>query len=198
MPTILPAISRRRSIRHFEARPVEPELIDAMLEAARLAPSAANLQNARILPVTDEADRVVLGRAAYSFGAVPEAPLVMVLMADTSRDAVFLEQMAEMAKQPNPPIDFAKLRSGAGKPFSFKLGPEWGLVNAGLAGQSLMLQAVEMGLGTCWVHHFEHDEVREHFKIPDHFILMSLMAIGYPATEPHPMERTDLRWTPTK
>ncbi len=59
MPTILPAIARRRSIRHFESRPVEPELIDTMLEAARLAPSAANLQNARIMPVTNADDRVM-------------------------------------------------------------------------------------------------------------------------------------------
>ena len=40
----LAAIAARRSIRRFEDRPVEPEKLRAVLDAARLAPSAANAQ----------------------------------------------------------------------------------------------------------------------------------------------------------
>lgn len=198
MPTLLPAIAKRRSIRHFESRPVEPEMIELMLDAARIAPTAANLQNAKILTVTHRADLDVVGRAAYGMGAIPEAPLVFVVMADTSREEVFLQQMEEMAKQPHPPFDWKNLRSGTGKPFEFKVGKTWSLVTAAIAGQQLLLQAVEMGLGTCWVHHFEHSEVRDHFRIPEHFELLSLIAVGHPAAEPHPMERAEVRWTPEK
>ena len=88
----------------------------------------------------------------------------------------------------NPPMDLSTLCSGTGKPFQLKVGREWALVNAAICGEHMMLQAVELGLAGCWVHHFEHDEVRAHFRIPAHIEFLSLMAIGH-AAEPPPVER---------
>ena len=44
MLTVEEAIARRRSIRRFKPDPVPPDLVDKVLEAARLAPSGSNRQ----------------------------------------------------------------------------------------------------------------------------------------------------------
>jgi nitroreductase len=195
MHAVLNAIAKRRSVRRFERRPVEEEKLEAMLEAARLAPSSCNLQHCRVLVVDHEDDLDVVRRSAYSTGAIAEAPLVLLCMADTSLDEPFARRWEEMARSPNPSFDFTKLRSGRDRPFELRLGREWALINAAIAGQHMMLQAVEMGLGTCWVHHFEHDEVRSHFNLPPHLEFLALMAVGYPAeVPPENVKRTEVRY----
>ena len=49
----LEAIRTRKSVRKFSDRPVEPEKLQAVLEAARLAPSWANMQCWRFVVVRD-------------------------------------------------------------------------------------------------------------------------------------------------
>jgi len=200
MSAVLDVIQRRRSIRHFEPRPVEPEKLEAMLQAARLAPSSANLQNARVLPIDRPDELEILRHAAYGFGAVMHAPLVLLCMVDRSAEERFLRRMEEMAKEPSPAFDPSKLRTRTGKHFEFKVGKEWSMLNAAIAGEHMVLQATEMGLGTCWVHHFDHDEVRDHFDIPAHLELVSLIAVGYPGEAPHPatMERADVLYLRAK
>ncbi len=195
MRPIIAAIQNRHSTRNFLAQPVEPELIDTMIEAARLAPAACNLSHHRVLVIDQPEDLEVVRRAAYSMGAVAEAPLVLLHMADTSLDEPFRAMMEAMASDPNPAFDLSKLRSGRGAPFQLRVGREWALVNAALCGEHMMLQAVEMGLSGCWVHHFAHDEVREHFAIPAHIEFLALMAIGY-AAKPVPASpgRGELRY----
>ena len=52
---VLEQIRRRYSVRKYEPRPVEPEKLEAVLEAARLAPSARNVQEWRFVVVQDAA-----------------------------------------------------------------------------------------------------------------------------------------------
>ena len=47
-----------------------------------------------------------------------------------------------------------------------------------------VLQAQREGLGSCWVHHFEHSEVRRFYSIPDTVALIALLALGYPDENP--------------
>ncbi|MGD2205356.1 MAG: nitroreductase family protein [Anaerolineae bacterium] len=79
----------RRSIRRYQDRPVPDELIEQMLEAARLAPSAANSQPWRFVVVRDpELRRRVAQHAASYFirwAHVDEAPLLIVLCGQAGR-----------------------------------------------------------------------------------------------------------------
>ncbi|MFO7929478.1 MAG: nitroreductase family protein, partial [Candidatus Humimicrobiaceae bacterium] len=52
MGSVFEVIKRRRSIRKFQARKVEPDKIKKIIEAARLAPSASNRQPWRFVAVT--------------------------------------------------------------------------------------------------------------------------------------------------
>jgi nitroreductase len=66
-------LKTRRSIRKYKSTPVEPDKLDRILEAVRIAPSAANRQPWHFVVITDEAVRRSLVKA-YSrdwFGAAP-------------------------------------------------------------------------------------------------------------------------------
>ena len=72
----LTAIKQRRSIRKYKNQPIEPEKLDAVLEAARLAPSARNAQLWKFVVVQDESVRNQLAEATnYKF--IAEAPVVI-------------------------------------------------------------------------------------------------------------------------
>lgn len=70
-------------MREFTNAPVEKEKLDRVLEAARLAPSARNLQEWRILVVTDENRRAALIEAAGGQSFVGRAPVVLICCAET-------------------------------------------------------------------------------------------------------------------
>ena len=71
---------KRYSVRKYESRPVEQGKIDLILEAGRIAPTAANLQPQRILAVISEDGLMKLRKAANVFGA----PLAFIVCADHS------------------------------------------------------------------------------------------------------------------
>jgi nitroreductase len=75
---IYKAIKNRFSCRHFSPRPIEPEKLGRVLEAARLAPSAKNLQDWRFVIVTDPDLRRAVAEAAANQSFVAEAPAVIV------------------------------------------------------------------------------------------------------------------------
>jgi len=81
--TVEEAIELRRSVRHYEDKPVEKEKISALLEAARLAPSASNRQEGRYVAVTDPDTRRSLVPAAANQSFVGEGGCVIACCADT-------------------------------------------------------------------------------------------------------------------
>ncbi|MCS7120000.1 MAG: nitroreductase family protein [Nitrososphaerota archaeon] len=74
---VFEAIQKRRSVRSYEPTPVPREKLERILEAARLAPSAMNLQPWHFIVVTDAGKREKLAQAPYA-GFLREAPVVIV------------------------------------------------------------------------------------------------------------------------
>lgn len=80
------AIRTRYSVRKWQDRPVEEDKLRRILEAARMAPSAKNLQEWRFVVVTDPELRRRLVPAARDQAFIGEAPVVIVGCAvDTSK-----------------------------------------------------------------------------------------------------------------
>lgn len=94
------AIRMRRSVRSYEDRPVEPEKLTRVLEAARLAPSASNRQEWRFVVVQEAGARKKLMVAAAGQQFVAEAPVVIACCADTDGHVM-------RCGQPCYPIDVA-------------------------------------------------------------------------------------------
>ena len=72
------AIKARRSVRAYRDKPVPPEVLTRVLEAARMAPSGNNRQSWKFVVVTDTETRKKLAEAANGQGFVAEAPVVIV------------------------------------------------------------------------------------------------------------------------
>ncbi len=72
---------RRCSVRAYEDRKVEPEKLERILEAARIAPTAKNLQPVKLLAVQSGEGLEKVGKAANIYGA----PLAIIVCADHQR-----------------------------------------------------------------------------------------------------------------
>lgn len=77
---VLEAIKKRRSIRKYQKKPVEKEKLNKVLEAARLAPSASNMQPWHFIVVTDPKAKESL-RASYNREWFVQAPVIIVACA---------------------------------------------------------------------------------------------------------------------
>jgi len=75
---VFEAITKRRSIRAYKSDPIPEDSLSRVLEAARLAPSAANRQEYKFIVVKDEKLRKALVPACNNQSFVGEAPVVIV------------------------------------------------------------------------------------------------------------------------
>jgi nitroreductase len=72
------AIRRRYSCRRYQDKPIEPDKLEAVLEAARLAPSAKNLQDWRFVVATEKTTRRKLAAAANNQTFLEDAAVIVV------------------------------------------------------------------------------------------------------------------------
>jgi len=159
----LQLVQGRRSIRRYLPRPVEKEKILTCLEAARLAPSAENAQTWRFVVLDDPELKARFSRAAFSgiyastkFAAA--APVLILILAK---------------------LDFVANRLGK----QIQKIPFF-LIDIGIAGEHLVLQAEELGIGTCWIGWFHFRKARKVLGIPRKYKIVSLMAMGYYEKKP--------------
>lgn len=148
---VMDAIKARKSIRAFLAQTVEDEKLDAVLEAARLAPSAANLQEWRFVIVRGRETIKKLAAFAGGQAFVAEAPVVIVASAET---------------------DGQVMRWG---------GPPCYQIDVAIALDHMSLAAVDLGLGSCWIGLFDEKKVKEILQIPAEIRVLVLMLLGYPS-----------------
>lgn len=151
---------KRRSVRAYKADPVADELLQTVLEAGRLAPSACNKQPWRFIVVGSETGRRALG-AAYAREWFWKAPIVIVVCV--------------------LPMD-AWVRSYDGKNYA--------LVDGALAMDHMQLAAAELGLGTCWIGAFDPAAAREILGLPDGAEVVGMTPLGFPDVEPNPRVRS--------
>ena len=154
----LDLVSGRRSVRRFLDRPVEREKILACLEAARLAPSAENAQPWRFLVVDDPAIREKLSAKAFTgiYAMTKFAARAPVLILICCRVRIRTHWIGKQIQ-----------------------GVAFQLIDIGIAGEHIALQAQELGLGTCWIGWFNQRRTRKIFKIPRQYKIVCLMALGY-------------------
>ena len=84
---VLEAIRTRQSIRAYQAKPIEPEKLEAVLSAANQAASAANLQAYQIYVIRGKALKQALVAAAAGQKFLATAPVVLVFAVDPARSS---------------------------------------------------------------------------------------------------------------
>ncbi len=188
-------IGRRRSIRFLRPyRPVEPEKIQRMLEAARLASHWGNVGSLRAVVVFRESasPEVIASLTAPIAGfQIRLAPVVIVWYLDTravDRQADRLRELLaagalgfgegkrEALEQQLIPI-FDSIREQLKQ-------PGLGEVDCGQGIAQATLMAFEQGLGTCCLATPNLDQIREGLGLPETCRVLLLQTVGYPAESP--------------
>jgi nitroreductase len=158
-------VQRRRSVRKFSDVRVEPLKLERILEAANRAPSAGNLQAYEIVVVRDAERRRALVTASGDQWFVGQAPVVLVFCAHPSRSASRYGERGEGL---------------------------YAVQDATIACTYAMLAATALGLGTVWVGAFQEARVRAPLNLPESWLPVAILAVGYPAERPAPSPRRDL------
>lgn len=158
-------IASRHSMRSFASRNVDEHDLARVLEAARRAPSAGNLQAYEIVVVRDAARRRRLSAAAHGQPSVAEAPVVLVFLADPRRSATrYAERGARL----------------------------FAIQDATLAAAYAQLAAHALGLASVWVGAFDDGAVLDAVSSPAGLVPSSLLPIGYARSQPSPTSRRPL------
>lgn len=191
------AIAARRSIRRFRPEPLDDARVRALLEAARLAPSAINCQPWRFKVVRDrETLDWLAGAGTRNQRWAGRAPAVFVCCADLScfvRDqAANLRALADSGAL--PPDLLAEVAGyverNACAPRELLRGAA--AVNCAIALTQMMLAAVDLGLGSTWIGMFDEPAVKERLGLGPDLAVIALLAVGVPSEDPPPRPRRDL------
>jgi len=144
---------KRKSTRILLEKPIEKKTITALLESARLAPSAVNYQPWRFFVCTsDEIKEKIV--ESYPRKWFSSAPLYIVACADKSQSW----------KRPSDNKDH-------------------GSIDVTIAVTHLILKATELGLGTCWVCNFDSSILKEALNLDKVLEPVAIIPIGYPAED---------------
>jgi nitroreductase len=155
-------IAARYSVRAYRSDPVEDEKLEAVLEAARLAPTAANRQPIQLVVMHTAGREEEIGKI-YRRPWFVQAPLVIAMCAISS-----LAWVRESDR------------------FNARL------IDAAIVADHLILEAANQGLGTCWVAAFNVEAARSVLQLPDEAEPVIFTPLGYPADHPGPKIRKPL------
>lgn len=171
----------RKSVRAFADRPIEEPVVQTILEAATMAPSAGNQQLYTILRITDPA---LLERLADSCDHQPfiaRGKLVLVFCADCLK---WYDAFASVGCAPRKP-----------GPGDLLLAVDDALI----AAQNAVVAAEAFGIGSCYIGDImENIEAqRDILGLPDYVFPAALLVFGYPTeqqSQRRKPRRVDLRY----
>jgi nitroreductase len=162
------AVNLRKSIRKYTDKQIPEEIINELLDAARKAPSAKNVQSHKYFIVKDKVVKNKLIEAgAFKHSFVNDAPLVIICCADPT-------QYPKSEDVDEAPVNYA-------------------YIDLSIAASFLVLRATELGLGTVFVAWIYRDKIKKVLNIPESYIIPFVIPVGYPAEDPIPRPRKDLK-----
>jgi nitroreductase len=155
-------IHERRSVRRYQQTTVEPEKLQAIVEAVRLAPSASNAQPWKVIVVDDPAVKDQVAKATFS------------KVVSFNKFAVEAPVIAVLAIEPHSMITQI---GGWLKNRTFYL------IDIGIAAAHFCLQATDLGLGTCILGWFDEARIKKILHIPRATRVGLVITLGYAAED---------------
>ena len=161
-------LETRRSIRKYQAKPVEPEKIRQMIQAAILAPSWKNSQVTRYYVAQSEEALQKVREALPEFNRnnTKDAPVLIVSTIVKGRSGYNVDGTA-----------------------SNELEDGWGCYDCGMQNMNLLLKATELGLGTLVMGIRDAGKLKELLEIPEEESVVSVIGVGYADVDPEMPKR---------
>ena len=154
-------IQKRYSVRAFRPLPVEDQKLNTILEAARLAPTAANRQPFKVIVITPKGREEGL-RRVYDADWFVTAPLILAVVGTPAES------------------------------WSRRDGKNYNDVDAAIVMDHIVLQAADLGLGTCWIGAFDPQAARAVLGLPSDAEPVAFTPLGYAADNPKAKHRRPL------
>jgi 5,6-dimethylbenzimidazole synthase len=181
----------RRDVRRFRRDPVDPALIDSLLELASHAPSVGHCQPWRFVLVETAERREKIkssfaranAQALENYEGEQRAQYARLKLEGLEAAPVHLAVFADEATQ---------MGSGLGR----RTMPETLHYSVVGAVQTLWLAARAEGLGMGWISILEPDVVRDALDVPASWTLVAYLCIGRPVEEHLDPELERHRWQP--
>ena len=167
MNEVIKQLYDRKSVRVYEDRAVEPDVKQAILEAATQAPTAGNMALYTILDITDQTIKDKLAVSCDHQPFIATAPMVLIFCADYRRwYDVFCDHVAEVRKPDLGDLFLAQ-------------------ADTLIAAQNAVVAAHSMGLGSCYIgditENFEYH--RELLNLPQYVVPAAMLCMGYPTAQ---------------
>ncbi len=150
-------MQKRRTVRKFAQNPVPREDLLRMVECARLAPSAANIQPLKYLVISSEQ--------------------LCVKVFELTAWAGYLRGLGTPGEGERPTAYIAVLGDTEIKKTGFEL-------DAGAAAMSIILAAEEQGIASCWIGSVNRKAAYPLLGLDEKYNIIALIALGYPAENP--------------
>ncbi len=151
------AIRKRRTVRRFRQEPIPREILEKLINAARLAPSAANLQPSEYIMVDE--------------------PGLVDQIFSTLRWAGYIVPKGNPTAGERPVAYIIVLTNNKKTKLS-------GISDAAAAIENILLASLEEGIGSCWLGSIEREPLQKLLDIPDYCPIDSVIALGYPHESP--------------
>jgi nitroreductase len=151
------AMTTRRTVRLFDQKPIQASLLERMINAARLSPSAANRQVLDYVLVQDKTNRDRL------FASLKWAA------------AVYPKRNPAEGQKPTAYV-IVLVHDNEVSPLNAS--------DAGAAMENMILTAWNEGVASCWMGAIDRDKIRADFNIPAAYQIFGVLSLGYPAEEP--------------
>lgn len=191
-------IENRVSVREFSKEPVKEADLKEMVRLAGLAPSVNNFQPWKFIAVIDP---LLLNKMAETvIKSIQKLPTVKTRIAENIKSQVawyssFFEEapaLIAMAAEPYESVLTKGVNVSDEEINMIRNFPD--IQSAGACIQNLLLSAVDLGYGACWLSGplFAKKELEEILQIEDPWQLMTFVAIGKPKTKPVPKNKRNL------
>lgn len=167
MNQVIAQLKERKSVRVFEDRPIQPEAVAAILEAAVNAPTAGNQQLYTIINVTDQKLKEQLAESCDHQPFIAKAPLVLVFCADCRK---WYRAFEEYGCAPRKP--------GVGDLML-------AVSDTNIAAQNAVVAAHSLGIGSCYIGDIMEnaEQQRQILSLPPYVFPAAMLVFGYPTQQ---------------
>ncbi|MFX1572285.1 MAG: nitroreductase family protein [Promethearchaeota archaeon] len=150
-------IYKRRTIRRFKQDPVTLDILKKLVDFARVAPMASNIQalefiiienskmRQKLFPLVNWASSLPKDQRTPESGREPTAYIIVLVNTKIKRSFV----------------DF----------------------DVGAAVENILLGALNFGIGSCWMANINAKKIRELLEIPEYYEIKQVISLGYPDEE---------------
>jgi nitroreductase len=148
------AIRRRRTIRRFKQDPISLDILKNLIDLARVAPMANNMQALEFIIVRESENVKELFKLIKFASSLPESM-----------------RTPEKGREPTAYIIVL---------VNTKIKASYVDYDVGAAVENILLGAVKYGIGSCWMGNINASKLRDFFKIEDFYEIKHVISLGYP------------------